>query len=770
MDAKGLDLLLKSFSQPAKNIIYKAIDEARRYGHPEVVNEHIVSVLIHNEQHLLSNILNKAGFNFYSFTREIDIFLTSLPSVVNQEPKISPVVKLLISFAVGQAHKRSHPLAEITDLVCAVFEDMRGKVAEIIKKQERHCEEILPLVVNITKEIEEERDSLEKRLELPAVLKHFGRNLNLLARQGRLKPVFQRDAEIRQVMEVLCHIERPNSVMLIGEPGVGKTAIAEGLAIWLELEPEKVPTRLRGCQIVNLIMNSVVAGTILRGMFEDRIQNIINELRENPKLILFIDEAHTIIGAGSAIGAPIDASNVLKAALGNGEVRIIAATTLSEYKCYIQNDEAFDRRFRTVRINEPSVEETRKILFQIRPRLERNYSVRISDEAVETALNLSPRYERHFHLPDKVISWLDTASVRAEIDDQPEVTAENIIDVVSAVAKIPKNMVARNVADQFRNTEEKLGLRVIGQREAIRILSRTLTLNKGPLKRNFYRSDGVFLFLGPTGVGKTELAKALAEFLFNDENKIIRLDMSEYQDGFLGVDKLIGMPRGITGTDHGGVLTNQLKDNPYSVVLLDEIEKAGYQVINLFLQAFDEGHITDGRGKRVYLSDAIVIMTSNMGSNYFKKLTNPLGFGQKHISLKEIEKEMKRELERLFSPEFINRIDETVIFSPLTREEVAIIAEMHINKIGADLKKHGKTLEIGLGVIDKIVERGYSLAYGARFLERTVNKLIAIPVSRFWNDGNVFQVYLEEIGINKEVAVRALAVSENEMASVMVSV
>ena len=768
MSMKELDPLLKSFSQPAKNIVGKALDTARDYGYHEVINEHVVSALIHNEQHRLFNILNRAGFNFYSFTKEIDEFLIKLPSAAkrDQEPEISSKIKLSISLAIGWSRKRNSPTVEITDLVCAVFEDMSGKIGEMVKRQGRHPEQVIPLIANLARDFEEKEELLEKQMELPAFLKHFGRNLNLLARQDKLRPVFERDKEIRRIMEILCHVERPNSVMLIGEPGVGKTAVAEGLAMKLELEPEKIPIRLKECQIVNLVMNSVVAGTMLRGMFEERMQNIIKELHEKPNLILFIDEAHTIIGAGSAIGAPIDASNVLKAALGNGEVRIIAATTLSEYKCYIQNDEAFDRRFRTVRINEPSTEETRKILFQIRPRLERNYSVRIGDEIIETALELSPRYERHLHLPDKVIGWLDTALVRAEMDGRREVAIEDIIGVISAAAKIPKNMVARNVTDQFQNMEEKLGARVIGQQEAIRTLSRTLTLNKGPLKRNFYRPDGVFLFLGPTGVGKTELAKALAEFLFDDENKMIRLDMSEYRDGFLGVEKLIGAPRGIVGADRGGILTNQLRDNPYSVVLLDEVEKAGYEVLNLFLQAFDEGWIADGRGKRAYLSDAIIIMTSNMGSDYFKKLASPLGFGQKQISLKEIGKEMKRELERRFSPEFINRIDEVVIFSPLAREEVATIAEMHINKIEIDLKKRGKTLEIGPGVIDKVVEKGYSLAYGARFLERTINKLIAVPVSLFWNDGNVFRVYLEEIGVDKEVAVKALAVSENETVSV----
>src|SRR3954462_5150158 len=693
-------------AESAERVVDRALEEARRREHALLTNEHVCLAFAQAEWDMFGEVMRDLGLNPHEILQALEEHLRLLPSVPNRELRVAPSTKLLFKLALLHASRCGRHTIEATDLFSAIFEETQGIPVSIIRRHGIEPEALVTRLATRMRDHEAREERMKKRFELPPFLKHLATNLNLGARQDKIPPVFGRDAEMDRVLEVLCHRERANSVLLLGEPGVGKTAIAEGIARRIEFEPDKVPVRLRDCQIVNLQMNTMVAGTMLRGMFEDRIQNVIREIKERPSLILFIDEVHTMIGAGSALGAPSDAANVFKSVLARGEVRIIGATTLSEYKEFLQEDEALARRFRTVHVSEPSIEETRTILYSLRPRLERNYSVRIQDSAIETALEMSPRYMRHLQLPDKVIGWLDPAAVKAEIGRRWEVTSNDVVNVISKIAQIPEDMVFREVSDRFRDIETCLGARVIGQRQAIDAVAKRLVLNKGPLKDGFDRPDGVLLFLGPTGVGKTELAKSVAQFLFGDEKKMIRVDMSEYQDGAVAVDKLIGMPRGIVGSERGGVLTNQLKDNPYSVVLLDEVEKASPSMLNLFLQAFDEGWMTDGRGKRVYLSDAVVIMTSNIGSEHFRKLQSPMGFRSGQLPVEQVQGDINRELERRFPPEFRNRIDQVVLFQPLTKDEVREIALKYIDKVTAALKRWNKTVTIEPAALDKLVHDG----------------------------------------------------------------
>ncbi len=760
---EDFDIAQSKIGESAQRVVDRAIEESRRRDHALITNEHIFLAFAQVEWDTFAQVMRDLELNPHEILQALEEHLHMLPTAAGRELRVAPATKLVFKLAYHQASRAGRQTIESADLFSAIFEESQGVPVSIIRRHGVEPDVLVSRIATRMRDNELREERLRKRFELPPFLKHFATNLNLLARQDKIPPVYGRDKEIQQVLEVLCHRERANSVMLIGEPGVGKTAIVEGLARRIEFDPESVPVRLRDCQVVNLQMNTMVAGTMLRGMFEDRIQNVIREIKERPNLILFVDEAHTMVGAGSALGAPSDAANVFKSVLARGEVRMIAATTLSEYKEYIAEDEALARRFRCVQVAEPTKEETREILFNLRPRIERNYSIRLLDDAIETALQMSDRYQRHLHLPDKVIGWLDTAAVRAEIDRRWEVRSGDIVDVISNAAQIPRDMVFRDVSARFKDIEARLGQRVVGQHEAVQALARRLILNKGPLKDGFDRPDGVLLFLGPTGVGKTELAKSIAEFLFGDAKKMIRIDMSEYQDGGVSVDKLIGMPRGIVGSERGGILTNQLRDTPCSVVLLDEVEKASPSLLNLFLQAFDEGWLTDGRGKRVYLSDAIVIMTSNLGSEHFRRLTSPLGFKNKKASVEEVAGEINRELERKFTPEFRNRIDQVVIFQPLAHDEVRQIARNYIDEVTATLKAVGKTFTVEEAALEKIVQDGYSMAYGARFLKRLIDDRVKLPLSQRWREGNSFRAVLDGAGqVAIEVSGPRLVTAESD--------
>jgi len=587
-------------------------------------------------------------------------------------------------------------------------------------------------------------------------LDKYGRDLTRLAREGKLSPCIGRKEEIKKVAQILLQ-KRKNNPLLVGDAGVGKTCIVEGLA--QKIVQKETPDNLKNLRIIEINMGSLVAGTIYRGQFEERLENVIKEASSNPDIVLFIDEIHTIMGAGAASSA-LDAANILKPALARGDIKCIGATTTNEYRKYIEKDPALERRFQVVWVEEPTPEEALEILKGLREGFEKYYKIKIPDKVLEKAVQFSVRYLTDFRLPDKAIDIIDHACSKKllkslsfskeSISKGEELTIEDIATVVSERAKIPVQYLTQEESQRLLMLEEFLFERIKGQDHVVKEVAESIRMAKAGFKDP--KKPLSFAFFGPTGTGKTEFAKALAEFLFLDENKLITFDMSEYQQKH-EVAKLLGSPPGYIGHEEEGLFSKKIRTNPYSVVLFDEVEKAHPDIFDLFLQILDEGRITDNHGKRINFSEAIIVFTSNLGGRAFISTPSkkPIGFVKNYEEKKEpYEEEVMEAVKEFFKPEFLNRIQKILIFNPLTEEAVRQILHKVIKNLNKRLSSRGIEIFLDSLAEDFIIKRGYSETYGARELERTVDRFITEPISKMILEGKIKEGAKIKVSLKEE--------------------
>src|SRR6476469_577689 len=790
---------MNNFTPRAQQVLALARKEADRFNHNYVGTEHLLLGLIKLGQGVAVNVLQKMGLDLETVRMEVEKQVGSGPEtkMVGNVP-YTPRVKKVLALAGKEAKALNHSYVGTEHILLGLLREGEGVAARVLKTLELDIErtrnEILKeLDPNFTpSESEPEGEPAKKDVKTPA-LRAFGRDLTELARKGELDPVIGRHSEIERVIQVLCRRTKNNPV-LIGEAGVGKTAIAEGLA--QEIGNGNVPELLRDKRVITLDLALMVAGTKYRGQFEERIKAVMDEIRRSKNVILFIDELHTIVGAGSAEGA-MDASNIIKPALSRGELQCVGATTLNEYRKYIEKDAALERRFQTVKVDAPTVEEAIQILKGLRPKYEQHHKAKLTDEALETAVKLSDRYITGRFLPDKAIDVMDEAGARARINsmtrppdakeiekniqtiraekeeaikaqdyekaaalrdselhtkdklerilngwreqrDEREVivTGDDIMHIVSKWTGVPLNRMEQKEAQRLLNMEEELKQQVIGQDEAVIAISKALRRSRADLK-DPHRPIGSFIFLGPTGVGKTFLARSLAEFMFGDADALIQIDMSEYTERFTG-SRLIGSPPGYVGYEEGGQLSEAVRSRPYSVVLFDEIEKAHPDVMHLLLQILEEGKITDSLGRKIDFRNTIVIMTSNVGAEMLKKQTT-MGFGapREGHDYDSMREKILDETKRVFKPEFLNRLDEITVFHSLEKSHLLRIVDLEVEKVKLRLK--AKEVEIVLDNLahEFVIEKGYDPNYGARPMRRAVERFLEDPLAEEILRGNV---------------------------------
>jgi ATP-dependent Clp protease ATP-binding subunit ClpC len=776
----------EKFTERVRRVMFLGREEAARLHHDYIGTEHLLLGLLREGQGIAASVLNNLGLDLDAIRQAVESMVSSTGGTLTiGEIPFTPRAKRVVELAVEEARQLGHNYVGTEHLLLGLIREGEGVAARVLLQmgvdRKKVREETLKLLGGSPSSSQAEK---EEKQETPA-LNQFGRDLTQLAAEGKLDPIIGREREIERVIQVLSRRKKNNPV-LIGEPGVGKTAIAEGLA--QRIVESKVPETLKDKRIVTLDLASVVAGTKYRGQFEERLKAVINEIRESRDTVIFIDELHTIVGAGGAEGA-IDASNMLKPALARGELQCIGATTLDEFRKYIEKDGALERRFQAVMVDPPSVDQTIEILHGLRDKYEAHHGVKITEKAVVSAVRMSERYMNDRFLPDKAIDVIDEAGARGRLslstipnevrelekkvaelskekqaliqgqefekaailrDKEKEqerklvelkknwdktrmaematVDEEDIAAVIASMTGVPSTRLEEKESAKLLRMEAELKKRIVGQDDAVTAISKSVRRNRAGL-RDPRRPIGSFVFLGPSGVGKTELARVLALFLFDDEESLIRIDMSEFMEKF-AVSRLVGAPPGYVGYEEGGQLTEKVRRRPYSVVLLDEIEKAHPDVFNILLQVLEDGQLTDSMRRKVDFKNTVLIMTSNIGSRQIKG-GGGLGFQRSDDSAayESMKNTVMDEAKRTFNPEFLNRIDELIVFRSLEKPHMEQIIHILLSDVEKRLAENDMGFEITPEAVDLLVESGFDAHLGARPLRRAIQRLVEDPLA-----------------------------------------